>query len=117
VVLKQTGPWTYGALVNHIWSFAGDDDRSDVNQTLLQPFLSYTTPSALTVTLNTESTANWEAVSEEWTVPINLQVSKVVRLGRKPMSIGLGVGYYAEQPEGGPEWKLRTVLTLLFPAK
>jgi hypothetical protein len=24
VVLKQEGPWTYGALVNHIWSFAGE---------------------------------------------------------------------------------------------
>ena len=29
VLLKQQGPWTYGALVNHIWSVAGDDSRSD----------------------------------------------------------------------------------------
>ena len=27
VALKQVGPWTYGGLVNHIWSVAGDDDR------------------------------------------------------------------------------------------
>ena len=27
VALKHVGPWTYGALVNHIWSFAGDDDH------------------------------------------------------------------------------------------
>jgi hypothetical protein len=25
VVLKQEGHWTYGALVNHIWSFAGEE--------------------------------------------------------------------------------------------
>lgn len=34
VVLRQHGPWTYGALANHIWSFAGDESRSDVNSTL-----------------------------------------------------------------------------------
>jgi len=43
VVLKQEHGWTYGALANHIWSFAGDDSRADVNATFLQPFLSYTT--------------------------------------------------------------------------
>ena len=48
-------------LANHIWSFAGDDDRSDINSTFLQPFVSYTTKDAWTFTLNTESTYNWEA--------------------------------------------------------
>ena len=31
LVLKQQGGWTYGALVNHIWSVAGSATRSDVN--------------------------------------------------------------------------------------
>jgi hypothetical protein len=39
VVLKQDGPWTVGMLVNHIWSFAGAHDRSDVSSTYLQPFI------------------------------------------------------------------------------
>src|SRR3546814_15187838 len=46
VALRQHGPWTYGILANQIWSFAGDDDRSEVNATFLQPFLNYTFPSA-----------------------------------------------------------------------
>ena len=25
-MLKQQGPWTYGALANHLWSFAGSDN-------------------------------------------------------------------------------------------
>src|SRR5262245_26967106 len=41
VALKQTGPWTVGALWNQVWSFSGDDSRSDVNQMFIQPFLSY----------------------------------------------------------------------------
>ena len=40
LALRQTpAGWTYGALVNHIWSVAGDDDRSDISSTFLQPFL------------------------------------------------------------------------------
>ena len=48
VVLKQSNGWTRGVLANHIWSFAGDGDRADVNATFLQPFLTYTTPTQWT---------------------------------------------------------------------
>ena len=51
VVLKQSGKVTFGALANHIWSFEGDESRSDVNQTFLQPFLSVTPPSGITLTV------------------------------------------------------------------
>jgi hypothetical protein len=48
-------------------------------------------------------------------VPINFQMAKVTRLGKLPLSVGIGPGFYVEKPEGGPSWKLRAVLTLLFP--
>jgi len=118
VILKQSGSWTYGALVNQIWSFAGDEDRTDVNQTYLQPFLARSSASGVTLTLSSESTGNWEADSgEEWTVPILFNVSKVTSLGKRPISLGLGAGYYLETPNDQPEWKLRTNLTLLYPVK
>jgi hypothetical protein len=60
VGLRQEGPWSYGALANHVWSFAGDDGRADVSATLLQPFVSYTTKSATTFGLVSESTYDWE---------------------------------------------------------
>lgn len=114
VALRQQGPWTYGALANHIWSFAGDDDRADVNATFLQPFLSYTTPQAWTFSLNTESTYDWEG--EQWSVPLNGVVTKVTRIGDQLVSIGAGARYWAESPDGGPEgWGARLVFTLLFP--
>ncbi len=81
VVLKQDGPWTVGALTNHIWSFAGDEDRNDVNSTFLQPFISYTTKDAWTFTLNTESTYDWEG--EQWSVPLNFTVSKLVKIDKR----------------------------------
>jgi hypothetical protein len=117
IVLKQEGPWTYGALVNHVASFAGDDDAPDLNQTFLQPFLAHTGESAVTFTIQSESTANWEAPSgEEWSIPLNVVVSKVARFGPFPASYGAGAGVYLASPDGGPEWKLRSTVTLMLPS-
>jgi hypothetical protein len=114
VVLKQQGPWTYGALANHLWSFAGDEDRRDVNATFLQPFLSYSTPTAWTFALNTESTYDWEG--EEWNVPVNAIVSKVTKVGSQLVSVGGGLRYWADSPDSGAEGLgVRLVFTLLFP--
>lgn len=114
VALKQAGPWTYGALANHIWSFAGDDDRQDVNATFLQPFLSYTTSSGLSMTLQTESTYDWE--NDRWTVPVAGVISKVTRIGSQRVSIGGGLRYYVDAPTNGPDGlAFRLFVSLLFP--
>jgi len=114
VVLKQAHGWTVGALANHIWSLAGDDDRSDISATFLQPFVSYTNKDAWTFTLNTESTYDWEA--KEWSVPVNFQVAKLFVVDKQPISLAAGVRYWAVSPDSGPQgWGVRTVVTLLFP--
>jgi hypothetical protein len=114
VGLKQSGPWTYGALANHIWSVAGDSSRNDVSATFLQPFLSYTTPEAWTLSLNLESTYDWEG--ESWSVPVNAAISKLVRFGKQPVSFQAGVRHWAETPAGGPEdLGFRVAVTFLFP--
>lgn len=115
VLLKQDSGWTYGALANHIWSFAGDDDRQDISTTFVQPFLSYTTKTYTTLGINTESTYNWE--SEQWSVPINLTVTQLLKIGGQPMTLGAGARYWADSPDNvGPEgWGLRLTATFLFP--
>ena len=114
IALKQEGPWTYGGLFNHIWSFAGESDRSDISNTFLQPFVSYTTPTAVTFALNAESTYDWK--SEQWNVPVNLMASKVTKFGSQLVSIQGGLRYYVESTDGGPEGLgFRLAFTLLFP--
>lgn len=114
VALRQQGPWTYGGLANHIWSVAGDDDRADVNSTFLQPFLSYTTPAAWTFSVNSESTYDWEG--NDWSMPVNVLASKVVKLGSQLASVGGGIRYWVESPDTGPEgFGVRFIFTLLFP--
>lgn len=113
VLLKQEKGWTYGVLANHLWSFAGDGSRDDVNATFLQPFVSFTTKKQTTFTLNSESTYDWE--HSQWTVPLNAMVSQLVKFGKQPVQFTLGGRYYAEKPDGGPDWGLRFAVTFLFP--
>ena len=114
LALKQTSTgWTYGALVNQIWSFAGNDNRTNVNSTYLQPFLSKALGQGRTITVNAESTYNREA--GEWTVPLNLMYSKVTRWGKQLVSVQGGVRYYVEDPQSDSRWGLRVNITLLFP--
>lgn len=114
VLLKQDGPWTYGGLTNHLWSFAGSSSRPDVNATFLQPFVSYTTPSSISLSLLTESTYDWE--DDEWTIPVLGVVSRIFNIGGQLVNIAGGVKYYAESGPRGPEgFAGRVVITFLFP--
>jgi len=112
--LKQSGPWTFGLLAGHVWSYAGESDRADVDNTFLQPFASYVTASKTTFSFDAES--NYDREDTGWTVPINLHVSQMLRVGGQIVQVGIGPRYWAETPNGGPEdWGARATFILLFP--
>lgn len=114
VALNQPGPWTFGLLANHIWGGGGDSSRPNVNATFLQPFLSYTTKTHTTIGINTESTYDWQA--RQWSVPVNLQVGQVFKIGTQLFQITAGARYWATAPDNGPDgWGYRLQLTMLFP--
>jgi len=113
VLLKQDKGWTFGVLANQIWSIAGNENRQDISATFLQPFVNYTTKTHTTFGVDTESTYDWK--DSQWTVPINAFVSQILKIGKQPVSIQLGVRYYADGPSGAPDWGLRLNFTLLYP--
>ncbi|MBP6595912.1 MAG: transporter [Arenimonas sp.] len=116
VALRQTSSgWTYGVLINHLWSFAGSNDRQDVNATFLQPFLSKGLGQGRTVSFGLESTKDWE--NDQWTVPLNIGYSKVSRIGKQLVSYQAGGRYYLEAPDNGAQWGLRFTFTLLYPKR
>ena len=117
VVLKQSGPWTVGALWNQVWSFAGSSQRNDVNQMFLQPFLAYQVTRTLTLTVQSETTANWEVDEDRWTMPINVLLSKLSTFGVFPASYQVGFGGFPVHPEIGPSWKIRAAIIILLPRR
>ena len=113
IALKQDGKFTYGALANQVWSYAGNGGRASVNQTFFQPFFVYGPGGGWSFALNTESTYDW--TGNQWTIPINLMANKVSKIGTLPVQWQAGVRYYADKPDNGPDWGLRFGFTLLLP--
>ena len=79
----------------------------------LQPFVSYTTKTYTTLAINTESTRNWQ--TDQWSVPINIMVQQLVKIGGKPIAFQVGFRQYVDGPQYGPQWGLRFAVTFLFP--
>jgi hypothetical protein len=112
IALQQTGPWTYGALANHLWDFQSDP-KTPTNATFFQPFVAYSTEDAWTFSLQTETTYDWE--NDAWSVPLNASVSRLAVIGGRPVNFQAGVGYWLESPENGPEgWRYRFQVQLVF---
>lgn len=112
IALQQTGPWTYGALANHLWDFQSDP-KTPTNATFFQPFVAYSTEDAWTFSLQTETSYDWE--NEAWSVPLNASVSRLAVIGGRPVNFQAGVGYWLESPENGPEgWRYRLQVQLVF---
>lgn len=120
VVLAMPGHWVTGILVNNVWSFAGDEARSDVNQMLVQPFLNYNFgETGWYLSCAPIITANWEAESgDRWIVPIGGTIGKLSRVGSKglPVNIQAGAFYNVVTPDAGPTWSTRVQLQILLPA-
>lgn len=114
VALRQAGPWTYGALANHVWSVAGSGSRPDVNTTFLQPFVNYTTKTAWSFIVQGEATYDWKA--DDASVPLSALVGKLFRIGRQPIQVIGGPRYYVTDFDNGPKgWGARLTVVLLFP--
>lgn len=118
VFLRIQGPWTYGILANQVWGFAGPVSygAKPVNQVYMQPFIAYTTKTAWTFSLNSESQYDW--LTQKWTMPFNFVVSKLVQIDKMPVSFGLGLRYFAASPNDGPKGLgVRASITFLLPEK
>lgn len=114
LALRQHEELTYGALTNHVEGFGADKDREGVSSTFIQPFISAHTPSAWTYTASSESTYDWN--EREWSIPLNVSVTKVVFLGKLPVSVGGGLRYWIESTPQGPEgWGFRLQSTVVLP--
>ena len=114
VGLIQNKGWTVGMLANHIWSVGKEDEYGRSSATFLQPFVSYSTPRGTSYALNTESTYDW--VNEQWSVPVNLSVSQIIKLGGRPVQLTAGIRYWADNPpDGATGWGARLGVTYLFP--
>jgi hypothetical protein len=114
VILKQSNGWTFGALVNQIWSVAGNNDRADVNQMFVQPFTVYNWKSGAGAGGNFEITQNWEGKTT--VVYFNPTISGITKLGNQMVQLAVGPRIPVAMPESGrPDFGIRAVMNFVFP--
>ena len=118
VLLMQPKWGTWGGLIRQLWSFSGDDDRSDVNQFLVEPFLNYNLEGGWYLISDMILTANWDAPSgQKWTVPIGGGVGKLFTIGKQAINSRLEAYYMVEKPDKAPDWQIIFTWQFLFPKK
>lgn len=114
LILKQSKGYTYGFLVNQLWSYAGDDNRSDINQLFFQPFLAYNWKSGAGVSVNSELTQNWTVKTTA--AFLNIAITGVTKLGNQTVSLGIGPRIPLAAPSASrPDMGIRGVVTFIFP--
>ena len=116
VALAMPGQWVVGGVINNVWSFAGDENRSDVNFMTFQPFINYNFPDFY-LTFAPIITANWQADSDnQWTVPIGIGAGKLIKLGKLPVNINASYYNNIVKPDNYADWTLRIQAAILLPA-
>ncbi len=114
IVLKQSNGWTYGALVNQLWSIAGSEDRAEVSQLFAQPFLIYNWKSGAGLGGTFEITQNWEGNSTA--VYFNPTISGITQLGKQKVQLAVGPRIPIAMPESSrPNFGVRAVISFVFP--
>ena len=115
VALRMQGPWVYGALVSHLWSYSGSDP--EVNLTTIQPILNYNMKGGWYLSASPIITANWSAddSDQRWTIPVGGGIGRVFRVGKQPMNATLKVYHNIESPTTGSDTQIQFQLQFLFP--
>ncbi|PWJ38540.1 hypothetical protein [Sediminitomix flava] len=114
VALKQSKTLTYGALINQIWSVAGNSERSDISQLYIQPFVAHNWSSGGGVSAMIEYTQDWESKSADlWLTP---SLTGITSLGNQKISFAVGPRFNLVAPENmKARFGMRGSVTFLFP--
>ncbi|MCF8035044.1 MAG: hypothetical protein K9K66_18190 [Desulfarculaceae bacterium] len=107
-----------GALYQHWWSFAGQDDRASTNLSALQLFYFLNLPGGWQVGGSPVITANWMAGEDnKYNVPVGIGVFKTLRLGKLPIKIGLEYQHSVIQEDlWGRDYLIKLVIIPVIPS-
>ena len=117
VTLGRFTQWgLIGVRAKHLTNVHGEGDQEldyDTNETTLNVFVAYSLGQGWQIESNPVILYDWEAVSgNQWYVPVGAGVSRTMRLGRRPVKIGVELQHFVVSPERfGKEWLLKFNLT------
>lgn len=115
--IAQADKGIWGVFNQNIFTVAGDDDRADVNLSIVQPIVSYSLGGGWSVgTSDMSITYDWDA-SEFSSLPLGAKLSKLKKFGKVPVQLGLEYEYnFYDEAINSPKSQLRLSAKLLFPS-
>src|SRR5208282_2118087 len=114
-LVYEQGPWFIGILSYQLMSFAGDRGRGSVNQTYIEPQVSYSLDSGWYGQWDPSITYDWTADTDNaWTIPVGVDIGKAFQIGERAMSLQVGGYDYPMPPDGAPKWIIRAQMTFLL---
>jgi len=115
-LVYSEGPWLNYILADQLMSFAGNRKRGSVNQTYIEPEISYSFDSGWSVDCDPALTFDWTAdAANAWTIPMGADISKTFKVGSQDLSLQVGAYDLLKRPDSAPQWLMRVSVTFLFP--
>jgi len=116
VALTQPEWGSVGVLGRHLWSVAGDSDRSSVSQTLVEPFINYNLDNGWYLVSDSVITYDWKIKSgDKMTLPLGGGVGKIFKVGEQAMNVRVEAYSNVVKPDGAPDWTIGATIQWLFP--
>ncbi len=98
------------------WWSIGSANRASTAQMNLQPFAAWFFGEGWNVGYSGNILANFLAPAKQvWTVPLGLEISKVVKLGKLPVKFEIAGQWMAVHPTNGQEWNIQVTIAPVIP--
>lgn len=108
--LGEKGYWA--VFPAHQWDVSGGDTGYSTSQ--LELFAGLYLPNAWTVYTDSKWGYDWE--NDQPTIPLNLSVRKVTKLGELPIQFNLGIDYFVESNDAfGQDWAVSLSVSPVVP--
>jgi hypothetical protein len=105
----------WGLFNQNLFAFAGEDDREDVNLSILQPILNLSLPDKWSVGTS-EMNVTYDWTKGAWVnLPLGMKVAKLVKLGDLPVQFSGSYEYNFADDDVAPEWSVNFTVKFLFP--
>lgn len=107
--ISSTG--VFGIFPSHQWDVSGPRATS---LTTIQPIATFLPGGGWAVGTAGSMSYNWE--TSQWTIPIQLQISRTVKFGKLPVKMALEANYYVEKADSiGQDWMIGFNITPVVP--
>lgn len=105
----------WGLFNQNLFTVAGNDDREDINSSILQPILNYSLPDKWSIGVSEMNLVyDWE--HSNWSnLPLGIKLAKLVRFGKQPVQFAGSYEYNYADDVVAPKWTVNLTAKFLFP--